>query len=370
MPVVYGGVRAPRPCESRTEEGPLMVAYMQQDRGIHLVGSVPLDSAEDVFRTASDILGARLRRLPDGETGLRAHWIGWQYAVFRDHPAFARIPLDPAEEAALPPEMRSRHFALRPGATTEVLTFENLGYADAALNSYATFARLKGEGVIPAHCRFQVSLPTPLAPVANFVVLPAQAMVLPAYQARLLDEVDAITAAIPRNQLAIQWDVAVEFGVLEGVWSVGVTDPTATMLSWLVELGEHLPGEVELGYHLCYGDMGHKHFTEPRDMATLAAVANHVSAGVHRPINWIHMPVPRARRDVAYFAPLATLQLRPETELYLGLVHYRDGVEGTRRRMTAAQRVVPHFGVATECGMARRSPETVAELLRMHAAVT
>ncbi len=345
-----------------------MAADMPHDGGIHLVGSVPLSSAEEVFRTASGILGGRLRRIPDGETGVRSHWIGWQYAVFQSHPAFERLPLDPIEET-LPAEMRSRHFALRPGAPPELLTFENLGYADAALNSYAAFARLKGQGLISAHCRFQVSLPTPLAPVANFVVLPEQAAVLPAYQARLLAEVAAIVAAIPRDQLAIQWDVAVEFGVLEGVWSIGFTDARATMLRWLVELGQHLPSDVELGYHLCYGDMGHKHFKEPEDTATLAEVANTISAGVRRPIDWIHMPVPRKRSDAAYFAPLATLQLHPETELYLGLVHYSDGVEGTRRRITAARRVVPHFGVATECGMARRSRETVVELLRTHNAI-
>ncbi|MDT7626540.1 MAG: hypothetical protein QOF99_7441, partial [Pseudonocardiales bacterium] len=32
----------------------------------HLVGSVGLDDAEDVFRTAAKHLGDSLRRLPDG----------------------------------------------------------------------------------------------------------------------------------------------------------------------------------------------------------------------------------------------------------------------------------------------------------------
>ena len=49
-----------------------------QPRGVHLVGSVPLSTAEEVFRTASSILGGRLRRIPDGETGVRSNWIGRQ----------------------------------------------------------------------------------------------------------------------------------------------------------------------------------------------------------------------------------------------------------------------------------------------------
>ena len=94
-----------------------------------------------------------------------------------------------------------------------------------------------------------------------------------------------------------------------------------------------------------------------------------VSTGVKREINWIHMPMPRNRTDDAYFAPLRRLQLHPETELYLGLVHFTDGVEGTRRRVAVAQKVVADFGVATECGMGRRNPETIPELLRIHSKV-
>lgn len=79
--------------------------------------------------------------------------------------------------------------------------------------------------------------------------------------------------------------------------------------------------------------------------------------------------VPRNRMDDAYFAPLRHLPLHPETEMYLGLVHFTDGVEGTRRRIAAAQKVVADFGVATECGMGRRNAATIPELLRIHSEV-
>jgi hypothetical protein len=59
----------------------------------------------------------------------------------------------------------------------------------------------------------------------------------------------------------------------------------------------------------------------------LVEVANTISTGARRQINWIHMPMPRNRTDEAYFAPLRSLHLHPETELYLGLVHFTDGVE-------------------------------------------
>lgn len=338
------------------------MAEQGQPRGVHLLGSVPLENAEEVFRTTSSILGGRLRRIPDGETGVRINWIGWQIQFLAGNPHFEVIPPDPTAYAPLP------HLKLRSPVTADEITFDRLGYADAAIASYAVFSQLKQAGVIPANCRFQVSLPTPLAPVVAFVVPENQAVVEPAYEAAMFAELDRITAAIPHDELAIQWDVAVEFGLLEGGF-VDSPQVKQGIFERLIRIGERVPADVELGYHLCYGDAGHKHFKEPEDTSKLVEVANAVSAGVKRTINWIHLPVPRNRTDYAYFAPLRNLQLHPETELYLGLVHYTDGVEGTRKRIEAAQRVVTDFGVATECGFGRRPVETIPDLLRIHSEV-
>jgi hypothetical protein len=78
------------------------------------------------------------------------------------------------------------------------------------------------------------------------------------------------------------------------------------------------------------------------------------------------MAVPRSRSDDAYFEPLKDLKLRRETELYLGLVHLTDGVEGTRNRIATAEKYAADFGIATECGFGRRPPETIPDLLAVH----
>jgi hypothetical protein len=330
-------------------------------RGAHLVGSVPLQSTEEVFRTASSILGERLRRIPDGETGARYYWIGWQADVLGRQPELELIPPVPGSYAPLPT------FRLRSSYAT--VSFGPLGYADAAIASYSVFKRLKEQGALPAHYRFQVSLPTPLAVVGAFVVGSDQAAVEPAYEARLLAELDTILAAIPHEEVAVQWDVAVEIGMLEGVMPTALADVRAGILERLIRLGQRVPADVELGYHLCYGDAEHQHFKQPEDLGKLVTLANDLATGLQRPITWIHMPVPRDRDDDAYFAPLGALRLPPETELYLGLVHYTDGLDGTRRRIAAAQRTIQDFGVATECGMGRRPPETIPDLLAIHAAV-
>ena len=335
----------------------------RQPRGVHLVGSVPLGSAEDVFRAATSILGGRLRRIPDGETGERINWIGWQARFIGSNPRFEMMPPNPTDYASLP------HFKLRSSLSSGEITFEQLGYADAAKASYTVFSQLKQAGLIPTSTRFQVSLPTPLAPVVAFIVPRDQAVVESAYEAAMFAELDQFAAAIPHHELAIQWDVAVEFGILERAMASSYEEAKRGVVERLVRLGHRVPADIELGYHLCYGDAGHKHFIEPEDASKLVEVANAISAGVGRQINWIHMPVPRNRTDDAYFAPLQHLELHPETELCLGLVHFTDGVEGTRRRIAAAQKVVADFGVATECGMGRRNAATIPELLRIHSEV-
>ena len=320
--------------------------------GVHLVGSVPLDSAEDVFRRTSAALGDRLRRIPDGETGPRSDWILWQYPVFSSRPEFEIGPPGDGTYRALP-KLRVRG----------EVTFGNLGYADTAIASYKTFARLKRDGVVPAHCRFQLSLPTPLAPISAFVDPEFQATLEPVYEAAVLAELGRLLAVIPHDQLAVQWDTRFEFAMLEGVAPAWFSEIRGGILERLLRLARHVPAGVELGFHLCYGDEAHGYFVAPRDMDKLVSVANALAASLGRTLDWIHMPV-RADADAAYFAPLSDLSLPPQTELYLGLIH-RDGRCG--ERIAAAQAVFDGFGIATDCGWGRGGAAEVETLLERHA---
>ena len=54
---------------------------------VHFVGSVPLSDAETVFRTLAAATGPYLKRLPDGETGIRKTWIRFLQQVLADNPA-------------------------------------------------------------------------------------------------------------------------------------------------------------------------------------------------------------------------------------------------------------------------------------------
>lgn len=344
---------------------------MTQPQGALLVGSVNYDDAETTIRTAAEVLGPRLRRIPDGEVGKRFHWIMFQPDVIANAEGIERIGDEPIPFKA---GIDARPLRIADGVDAASIQLPPLGYADAAIESYAVFTRLRDEGVVPVGTRFQVSLPTTVAVVSSFFFGDDRAAIDPVYTAALLREVEAILAAIPHDDLAIQWDVASEMGVIEAapafgrvmdVWWEG--DPFPGLVSRLAAFIDAVPADVEVGVHLCYGDVAEKHFFEPTDAANLVRYANAVSAASARDLTWLHLPVPIERDDEAYYAPLADLDY--DGELYLGLVHREDGAEGAQRRIAVAQRFVPRFGVATECGIGRAPEGTTEGILRTHAAV-
>jgi hypothetical protein len=335
---------------------------MTAARSVLLVGSVPLSSSSDVFAAAGASVGSMAKRIPDGETGVRKDWIGWQGATMAK-----AVGLTPG---GVRPLQGGYEFQLyRLAGEPEDVDFGSLGYADVALASYRDFVRARDEGIIPAGTRFQVSLPTPLAVVLSFFEPDAVAAAWPLYESAMLGELARIVAGIPHGDLAVQWDVAAEICFVLEVPEMAALLPMPVLVAAIALVGDEVPSDVELGLHLCYGDPGHKHVVEPKDTALMVEFANELFAAIDRPIAWVHMPVPRGRDDAEYFAPLRGLQRPAETELYLGLVHLTDGLDGARRRLAAATTVVDDFGVATECGFGRRPPETVPALLELHAAV-
>jgi hypothetical protein len=259
------------------------------------------------------------------------------------------------------------------------LALAPLGYAEAATESWEVFRALRDEGVIAPGTRFQVSLPTPAAVVAAFVVPEDRERFEPVYRDALYGELDRIAAVVPHDSLAIQWDTAVEFGFIEhagygtraeGAYTPWWDDVWAGVIERALDQAARVPADVEVGFHLCYGDVAEKHFVEPRDTANLARLAQAIVDGAERPIAWLHLPVPIERDDDAYFAPLDGLRLPAGTELYLGLVHREDGVPGAARRIATALRHTGRFGVATECGCGRAPADQTVPLIRIHADVT
>jgi hypothetical protein len=339
---------------------------MKSPAPVLLVGSIPLPDCEAVFRTLSAHLGTIASRYPDGETGERINWVRWQRHIFDRNPDL--ILVESRKLVGFQDTIPRPFYSLRAESDATTLTFGEMGYAAKAIESFGVFARLKTAGTIPEGVKFQVSLPTVVSLLTVFVTLEHRAQVEPALEAAMRREVEQIVAAIPADQLAIQWDFCHEVIGQDGGIDLHFDDIMENASLRLSRLLGWIPSNVEAGVHLCYGDPGHKHVIGPEDTGTCVSYVKSVLAKSPRNVTWVHIPVPRGWKDPRFYEPLLGLQDVKQTEIYLGLVHYSDGVEGTKQRIALARRILPAFGIATECGFGRRDAGTIPKLLDIHRA--
>jgi hypothetical protein len=336
-------------------------------RTVHLVGTVPMADTGEVFAKVAAKLAPFLKRVPDGETGVRHYWITSQARVLHYHPMFEPADHDWSPESGTPPASGAPKYRLRRGVDPAAVELPSFGYGAFARESFQEFRKAKAAGTIAAGTRFQVCLPTPLAFMLGIVAPECREAIGPAMERRVAGELADVCAAVPAEELAIQWDVCLEIYVWEGLRDTYFSDARGGCIERLITLGNLVPEPAELGYHFCYGDFKHAHAVEPKDMQNMVTMANAITAGVRRAITWWHMPVPRDRDDAAYFAPARDLKDSPGTELYLGLVHHTDAEPGTLRRMAAADRCLDRpYGISTECGWGRRDKATIPRLVDIH----
>jgi hypothetical protein len=343
---------------------------------VHFNGSVNLPDAETVMREISARIPNGVRRMTDGETGDRNYWISFQTRKFEQMPEFERVSVGQAYETAdgapAMPQLR-----LTEGASGETINWPNLGYADEYTNSFATFERMQNQGVIPGDVRFQLQYPTPLASMAGTIVPEDQPSVVPSYEQALFADLDTALERLPHERIAVQWDVAVEFGALEG--AMGPKMSIEQIAPGLVRCIERVPADVPVGLHLCYGDYGHQHFKQPDSLKMQVDLVNALTSAAQRPVNFISFTVPQGRNDSAYYEPLGGLRTGAETELDFALVPYHpdDQAPGTTaeqiEHIDAALLDSPggtrHWGICTECGMGRADAGDVPGLLDLHSQI-
>jgi hypothetical protein len=333
-----------------------------------LVGSLPASSTEAALRAGADLFGDLVFALPDGETGPRAAWVGYERErLVRPNPGVVVV-----EETESPTGI-PRHayetpvFGVREGVGE--LRFDSWPRIDDAIASYQEFRTLREECVIPEGLRFQVGLPFPSSAMNAFKADFAADYPIAerGFEELVARELERLTSEIPVDDLAIQWDCAYETQDIEGVlaWtSEGAWERFAGPVTRLTRL---IPEEVLVGYHLCYGTFPEWPMYEARDYGVLVRMANFAVANSGRTVDWLHLAGPRYLRseDRSFFRPLADLE-PGAARVFLGIVLPIDGVAGLRRRHATAARYLDHFGVAMYCGFGRQPGQDGMETMREH----
>jgi hypothetical protein len=312
---------------------------------------------------------SRMKRIPDGETGSRRMFTGWQMAIFQVAPEMLVSFKSNTETKAKAFTEEQVNVGVAKLQKAGIET----GYDVAAIESYAVFKRLRNEGVIPPGMKFQVGLPTPASVVSVIVEKAFQPKVWPLYEQALLRAVRNIQDNIPHQDLAIQIDLAIDSAFSEGQfvtpWFADSHNVKDYVVDYIVRMIEHVDQDVELSLHNCYGDMDHKHFYEPTSLQVVVDRGLALFERSSHPIRFFHAPVPVSAMGFLdeYLAPLKQILPKFEehgTELYLGVVQYADP-EGTKKRIEAASKVVKEFGVATECGWGRTPVEQIEGIMRL-----
>jgi hypothetical protein len=353
---------------------------MQGD--VLLVGSMPFDDPEQVFRACAGELGKHASCLPDGEVEERKNWVGMlPVLVFTSHPDLEETLAPPEENLEQPDRDAERppvedlegiwNFRIRPGRT---IRFDDLKYGKFATDSYAVFRRLQGEGVIAPGVRFQVCLPAPHSAIDGFFEDNGQWPDLyRAYLDGIRREIAQLLEVIPAEELVIQWDVAWEFVDMAmgeknffRFWpKLTAEEKFQRHAEQLDGLWQSIPDETLLGFHWCYGTWGGWPMTAMDDLALCVRMSNEAKRRTGRRLDYVHMPVVR-HPEPAFFAPLDDLDVG-DTKVYLGMVHHTDAIEDFRRRRDLARVHLPRFGIGSVCGYGRIDPTELSHALRVHA---
>ena len=339
---------------------------------LHLVGSIPLDTPQEVFEMFGARLGPYLFSMPDGEVGPRRHWISRvHYQVLASHPELDVVqrpaPDTQGVERQFPRDAKDAwHFRVKEGVTH--VRFGDpgwrLGFARDAINSYFVFRVMKEKGVLPPHLRFQVSIPmvNSVLPPRIFPNRDDLEKIRPGYEAATRAEVAKIVEKIPARELAIQWDCSTEvqdaYGSIPGFSAEGGVERN---LGQIRNLSREIPEDVALGYHLCFGTLGGWPRFQPNDLGQTVKLANAFIRESGRRVDWIHVPV-LDRSDDAFFAPLGDLQPQG-ARVYLGAIH---NMAHFAERIATARKFLPHFGLGAYCGFGRLAPSELPGILDDH----
>jgi hypothetical protein len=337
-----------------------------------LVGSIPLDTPQEVFETFGAPLGKYLFAVPDGEVGPRRHWISRvHYQVLAAHPELEVVqgpaPDENGIERQVPRSVKDAWwFRVKEGVAR--VRFGDpgwrLGYARDAINSYFVFTVMRERRVLPSHLRFQVSIP-----MVNSVlpprIFPDQhdiEKIRPGYEEATRSEIAKIVEKIPAKDLAIQWDCSTEvqdaYGGIPAYPLEGAIDRN---LEQVRNLSPHIPSDVALGYHFCFGTLGGWPRFQPNDLGQLVNLANAFITASGRRVDWIHIPI-LDRTDESFFSPLKNL--KPQgARVYLGAIH---NMERFQARIAVARKYLPEFGLGGYCGFGRLPASQLRKILADH----
>ncbi len=167
----------------------------------------------------------------------------------------------------------------------------------------------------------------------------------------------------PHRELAIQWDCSTElqdaYGSIPGFPLEGAIERN---LAEVRNLSPHIPAEVALGYHLCFGTLGGWPRFQPDDLGQAVEARQCLHRRVRPPGRLDPHPGARPQRRRLFRAAEASFQPQG-ARVYLGAIHNMERFE---ERIATARKYLPEFGLGAYCGFGRLPPSALPSILADH----
>lgn len=326
------------------------------EREAHLVGSLPGQTPAEAMRTALDILGPRLRSLPDGETGERRNWVISIVEGLAQHPDLELKKRGDWSDYDHLPVLRVRRGHTLYGANLD------FGHVAAVTESYPVFRELAESAGRP-DLVFQEGVPGDFD-LAMFTLGPAGALRhRRAFTEATLTEIREVGAITGPGTL-FQVEVPAEL-VLLAKSPPQVRPALAKVLARpTIGLAAGSAPGTHFAVHLCLGDMNNKAFGTMRDVAPLVALSNAVVRGWphNQPLDYIHAPFAAADQpattDPGFYAPLTDLKVPTGIRFAAGFAHESQTLaDQVTIRNVIEDRIGRTVDVSAACGLGRRSFE-------------
>jgi hypothetical protein len=326
------------------------------DRDAHLVGSLPGPDARTAMTTAVEILGPRLRSLPDGETGERRNWVISIIEGLRDHPDLELVKAGDWSDYDRTPQLRVRKGHTLYGASLD------FGHVPAVRASYPVFQDVVTAAGHP-EIAFQQGVPGDFD-LAMFTLGPARALRgrRPFTEATLA-EIRGVAAITGPGSL-FQIEVPVELVLLAK--APGPARPALAKLLGrnVTRLAAAAPVGTRFAVHLCLGDMNNRAFGTMSDVTPLVLLANTIidTWPAQQPFEVLHAPFAAADHpattDAAFYAPLNRLRLPTATRFAAGFAHESQSLADQRIiRGIVEDHLQRPTMMSAACGLGRRSED-------------
>jgi hypothetical protein len=350
---------------------------MNNNRFVHLVGSMPYANEEAAMNKALDALAEHLHSLPDGEvgeksaqypTGCRSAWTQIIMDNMEADTENWKVKRKAIRNTIGVPAHYTKASVLRPKKSPkEIEPFLNFNWLDYFKSSYPIYKKIKQERGLN-DLKFQVGLPTGLG-ITMVVLGPIYGLkYAQAFNRRMAYEANEIAKIAEHGDLVFQIEVPIEV-IMFHMLPPLISNIVFRSITGLIKL---LDPTIPIGIHLCLGDLNNESLAKIKTLKSLVKFSNGLVERLPKThqLEFIHFPLAEGKTppatNASFYEELKKVKLQVGTRFIAGFVHEKLSIDDHKHLLKSIEQIRgEQIEIACSCGMGRRSPEVADQLFKI-----